>query len=209
MKKNKRLSRIIILAIILSISAGCSKKEEDFDASGYVKASLDAVFHGEYAEYAKFLDISEKEAKKNMEQEFEESIKQEFTAEDGISEEGLAQYIELMKQVDNLAKYEVKDAKKTDDEDYIVKVQVEPSDVYQTLEQSSMDVSNEKIEQGLVPTDPDVFAAVLTESVQKSIDKNTYGKAATIEVKVTKDESGAYGLDEAEMDKLKEALFPD
>lgn len=205
--KDKPNLILVIMIISVFILSGCSK-EKDFDASGYAKASLDAVYHGEYAEYAKFLDISEKEAKKNMEQEFEESIKQEFTAEDGISEEGLAQYTELMRRVDNLAKYEVKEAKKTDDGDYIVKVQVEPSDIYQTLEQSSTEVSNEKIEQGLEPTDPDVFASVLTESVQKSIDKNTYGKAATIEVKVTKDESGSYGLDETEMDKLGEALFP-
>lgn len=207
-KANRSAICFVMITACLTLMA-CSKKEEDFDATGYVKASMDAVFHGEYTEYAKFLDISEKEAKKNMEQEFEESIKQEFTAEDGISEEGLAQYTELMRQVDNLAKYEVKEAKKTDDGDYIVKVQVEPSDVYQTLEQSSTEVSNEKIEQGLEPTDPDVFASVLTESVQKSIDKNTYGKATTIEVKVTKDESGSYGLDETEMDKLREALFPD
>lgn len=166
------------------------------------------LFHREYTEYAKFLDISEKEAKKDMEQVFEESIKQEFIADDGISDEGLAQYIELMKQVDNLAKYEVKDAKKTDDGDYTVKVQVEPSDVYQTLEQSFTEVSNEKIEQGLDPTYPDVFSAVLTESVKKSIGKNTYREASTVEVKVTKDESSAYDLDEPEMDKLREALFP-
>ncbi len=203
-KPNLILAIVLIIVFILS---GCSK-EKDFDASGYVKASMDAIFHGEYAEYAKFLNTSEEKTKKNMEQQFEESIKQEFTDDYSISEEGLAQYIELMKQVGNLAKYEVKDEKKTHDEDYIVKVQLEPSDVYQTLEQSSTEVSNEKIEQGLAPAAPDVFAAVLTESVQKSIDKNTYGKAFTVEVKVTKDESGAYGLDEPEMDKLREALFP-
>lgn len=209
MRKLNKIITISTITILCSILVACSKKEDNFDAAGYVKASMDAAYHGEYAEYAKFLNISEKETKKNMKQEFEESIKQEFTAEDGISEEGLVQYIEQMKQVDNLAKYEVKDARKTDDGDYIVKVQVEPSDVYQTLEQSSTDVSNEKIEQGLEPTDPDVFATVLTESVQKSIEKNTYGKASTVEVKVTKDESGVYGLDEPEMDKLREALFPD
>lgn len=197
----------VMIALCFTLIA-CSNKEEDFDASGYVKASLDAAYHGEYAEYAKFLGISEKDAKKNMEQEFEESIKLEFTADDGISEEGLAQYIELMRRVDNLAKYEVKEAKKADDGDYIVKVQVEPSDVFQTLEQSSTDVSNEKIEQGLEPTDPDVFSSVLAESVQKSIDKNTYGKASTVEVKVTKDESNFYGLEDLEIDKLREELFP-
>ena len=36
------------------------------------------------------------------------------------------------------------------------------------LQQSSTEVSNEKIKQGLDENDPEVFAAVLTESVQKN-----------------------------------------
>ena len=49
---------------------------------------------------------------------------------------------------------------------YTVSVQVEPSNVFQTLQQSSTEVSNEKIKQGLDGIDPVVFAAVLSESVQ-------------------------------------------
>ena len=33
---------------------------------------------------------------------------------------------------------------------------------------------------------PEVFAAVLTESVQKSLEKNRYGKAVTVNVSVEK-----------------------
>ena len=39
------------------------------------------------------------------------------------------------------------------------------------------EVSNEKIKQGLDGNNPEVFASVLTESVQKSLEKNSYGKA--------------------------------
>ena len=46
-------------------------------------------------------------------------------------------------------------------------IQREPSDVFQTLQQSSAEVSKEKIAQGMKETDPGVFASVLTESVQK------------------------------------------
>lgn len=53
-----------------------------------------------------------------------------------------------------------------------------------------------------------VFAEILTESIQKSIDKNVYGTPATVEVIVAKDDSDAYGLAETEMNKLEEALFP-
>ena len=44
-------------------------------------------------------------------------------------------------------------------------IQREPSDVFQTLQQSSAEVSKEKIAQGMKETDPGVFAAV-TEVVR-------------------------------------------
>ena len=68
---------------------------------------------------------------------------------------------------------------KEEDGVYTVSVQVEPSNVFQTLQQSSTEVSNEKIKQGLDENDPEVFAAVLTESVQKSLEKNSYGKTGS------------------------------
>ncbi len=106
-----------------------------------------------------------------------------------------------------LAKYKVQDVKEEDGV-YTVSVQVEPSNVFQTLQQSSTEVSNEKIKQGLDGNDPEVFAAVLTESVQKSLEKNRYGKAVTVNVSVEKDNSGKYGLLDTEMNKLEAAMFP-
>ena len=56
--------------------------------------------------------------------------------------------------------------------------------------------------------DPEVFAAVLTESVQKSLEKNSYGKTVTVKVSVEKDNSGKYGLSDTEMNKMEAAMFP-
>ena len=204
-KESKRVFAVLSIFICLSLTA-CSEK--DFDASAYVKSSLDAAFHQEYKEYATFLEISEKEAKENLEQDFQEQIEQEFAGTDQITEEGIAEYAQMMSQVRNLAKYEVKDAKKDEDGNYTVKVKVEPSDIYQTLQQSATEVSKEKIDQGLKEDDPKVFASVLTESIQKSIDRNTYGKAQNVEITVKKDASGAYVLDDTELDKLEAVMFP-
>ena len=87
-------------------------------------------------------------------------------------------------------------------------IQREPSDVFQTLQQSSAEVSKEKIAHGMKETDPGVFASVLTESVQKSIDKNSYGAPVTVTVKVEKNHSGTYELSEIERSKLETAMFP-
>ena len=65
---------ILLVAILCVLITSCSR-EKTFDAAGYVKSTLDAVYHKEYAEYAKIQGISEKEARKIFEQDFEERIR--------------------------------------------------------------------------------------------------------------------------------------
>ena len=203
----KRYKKIIILAVgnLLVLSA-CSK-QPDFDAKPYVQSSLDAYYHGDYKDYANLLEISEKDAKKEIEEDFNESIQQQFDDSDNITDKGIADYAEKLTEVKKLAKYKVQDVKEEDGV-YTVSVQVEPSNVFQTLQQSSVEVSKEKIAQGMKETDPGVFASVLTESVQKSIDKNSYGAPVTVTVKVEKNHSGTYELSETERSKLETAMFP-
>ena len=204
----KRYKKIIILAVgnLLVLSA-CSK-QPDFDAKSYVQSSLDAYYHGDYKDYANLLEISEKDAKKEIEEDFNESIQQQFDDSDNITDKGIADYAKKLVEVKKLAKYKVQDEKKDEDGNYTVSVKVEPSDVFQTLQQSSAEVSKEKIVQGMKETDPGVFASVLTESVQKSIDKNSYGDPVTVTVKVEKNHSGTYELSETERSKLETAMFP-
>ena len=170
----KRLQRYIVIfgTAMLCVGFSACSKQSDFDAKSYVKSSLDAEYHGNYADYANLMEISEKDVKKQIEEDFNESIRQQFASSDNITEEEIVAYTEKMAEVKKLAKYKVQDVKEEDGV-YTVSVQVEPSNVFQTLQQSSVEVSKEKIAQGMKETDPGVFASVLTESVQKSIDKNS------------------------------------
>ena len=188
MKKIKHILGII-LGMIVGIAILACSKQPDFDAKSYVQSSLDAYYHGEYKDYANLLEISEKDAKKEIEEDFNESIQQQFASSDNITEEEIAAYTEKMAEVKKLAKYKVQDEKKDEDGKYTVSVKVEPSYVFQTLQQSSAEVSRQKIAQGMKETDPGVFASVLTESEQKSIDKNSYGAPVTVTVKVEKNHS--------------------
>ena len=205
--KNLQKYLMILGTIMLSIGISACSKQPDFDAKSYVQSSLDAYYHGEYKDYTNLLELSEKDAKKEIEEDFNESIQKQFDDSDNITDKGIADYTEKLTEVKKLAKYKVQDVKEEDGV-YTVSVQVEPSNVFQTLQQSSTEVSNEKIKQGLDGNDPEVFAAVLTESVQKSLEKNRYGKAVTVKVSVEKDNSGKYGLLDTEMNKLEAAMFP-
>ena len=204
--KNVRTIVGIVMLIIISLTACSSPK--DFNAKSYVQSSLDAEYHREYTDYANLMEISEEDVKKQVEEDFNESIRQQFASSDNITEEEIAAYTEKMAEVKKLAKYKVQDEKKDEDGNYTVSVKVEPSDVFQTLQQSSAEVSKGKIAQGMKETDPGVFASVLTESVQKSIDKNSYGEPVTVTVKVEKNHSGTYELSETERNKLETAMFP-
>ena len=188
----KRLQKYIVIfgTAMLCVGFSACSKQSDFDAKSYVKSSLDAEYHREYTDYANLMEISED------------------VSSDNITEEEIAAYTEKMAEVKKVAKYKVQDEKKDEDGNYTVSVKVEPSDVFQTLQQSSAEVSKEKIAQGMKETDPGVFASVLTESVQKSIDKNSYGEPVTVTVKVEKNHSGTYELSETERNKLETALFP-
>ena len=197
----------ISIGIIVCILLSACSKQPDFDAKSYIQSSLDAYYHGDYKDYANLLEISEKDAKKEIEEDFNESIQQQFDDSDNITDKGIADYAEKLTEVKKLAKYKVQDVKEEDGV-YTVSVQVEPSNVFQTLQQSSAEVSKEKIAQGMKETDPGVFASVLTESVQKSIDKNSYGAPVTVTVKVEKNHSGTYELSETERSKLETAMFP-
>lgn len=188
----KRLQKYIVIfgTAMLCVGFSACSKQSDFDAKSYVKSSLDAEYHREYTDYANLMEISED------------------VSSDNITEEEIAAYTEKMAEVKKVAKYKVQDEKKDEDGNYTVSVKVEPSDVFQTLQQSSAEVSKEKIVQGMKETDPGVFASVLTESVQKSIDKNSYGDSVTVTVKVEKNHSGTYELSETERSKLETAMFP-
>ena len=188
----KRLQKYIVIfgTAMLCVGFSACSKQSDFDAKSYVKSSLDAEYHREYTDYANLMEISED------------------VSSDNITEEEIAAYTEKMAEVKKLAKYKVQDEKKDEDGNYTVSVKVEPSDVFQTLQQSSAEVSKEKIAQGMKETDSGVFASVLTESVQKSIDKNSYGAPVTVTVKVEKNHSGTYELSETERSKLETAMFP-
>lgn len=114
----------ISIGIIVCILLSACSRQPDFDAKSYVQSSLDAHYHGEYKDYANLLEISEKDAKKEIEEDFNESIQQQFDDSDNITDKGIADYAEKLTEVKKLAKYKVQDVK---EEDGVYTVSVEAS----------------------------------------------------------------------------------
>ena len=94
--KNLQKYLMILGTIMLSIGISACFKQPDFDAKSYVQSSLDAYYHGEYKDYANLLELSEKDAKKEIEEDFNESIQQQFVDSDIITDKGIADYTEKL-----------------------------------------------------------------------------------------------------------------
>lgn len=169
----------LMLTFIFVISATACGGATKFDAEAYVRGVMDANYKQKYDEYAKARGISEKDAKAEIEDTLDEQVDTELSGLEALG-------------------------------DFTVTIEVTPSDVYQTLEDNSTAVAQEMMDQGqdVSQADASMFQDLLIQSMQKSIDGNTYGDTTTIEIAVTKDSDGQYGISDSDMEKISTALFP-
>ena len=184
----------LMLTFIFVISATACGGATKFDAEAYVRGVMDANYKQKYDEYAKARGISEKDAKAEIEDTLDEQVDTELSGLEALgdfTEEEKQEYKDMLVKIDNLAKYEVKEAKEDKDGNFTVTIEVTPS--------QGQDVSQ---------ADASMFQDLLIQSMQKSIDGNTYGDTTTIEIAVTKDSDGQYGISDSDMEKISTALFP-
>ena len=126
MQAKKRILSVVLAVMVCLGLAACGK---DFDAAGYTKSVLDANYHGEYKDYAKFRNLSEDEAKAEIEDAMDAQVEAAFLGQD-VSDEAKAKYREAVMGIMKLSKYEVKEAKKEDDGSYTVIVEIEPVNAF-------------------------------------------------------------------------------
>lgn len=204
MKKITKRGSLIagILAVVLT-AGGCGGAK--FDPSAYAKACMDASYHGEFKEYAEILDISEDEAKTDLEEKNQESIDRELAAIPGATDEQKEKYLSLSKDIQKLTKYEVGEAKETD-EGYEVPVTAEPFDVYEVYLEAIPGKAEQAVADGTY--DESQIIPFLMGILEESIDNASYKEKTDTTVHVTKDSNGAWQITEDEMTKLTDVLLP-
>ncbi len=203
MKRTKK--RVLVSAACLlgvSLLTGCVQK---FDAEGYVKACLDALYMRDYEEYAQQVGISVEEAQSDMEGQVDESLESAFAGDTLTSEEDRQAYRDTMIEIYSLAKYEVTGSEENDG-DYIVTVSVQPSNIFENLENGFTEVITEKVSDGSFEQSKTI--AYLNEYLKQRIAENVYGEATEIQVNVTGDENHVYTIPEEDLTSIEGALFP-
>lgn len=204
MQAKKRILAAILAAMVCLGLAACGK---DFDAAGYTKSVLDANYHGEYKDYAKFRNLSEDEAKAEIEDAMDAQVEAAFLGQ-GVSDEAKAKYKTAVMGIMKLSKYEVKEAKKEDDGSYTVTVEVEPVNAFSMANDAFEEIGTQYVNDGKDMSNVDVIVDALVEAIDKAVAENTYGEKVSMELHVTADADNVYGIEESEVTELENTMFP-
>ena len=201
--KKTFLAILLNFSLILSLT-GCGA--EVFDASGYTKACLDAVYHEEYEAYTTFVGCTIDEAKADMDEQSRLSVSNELSSLDiTVTEEQANKYLILLKEIEDLAKYEIGQAEETEN-GFLVSVTVYPVTVYEqfldgidTVYQNAAD--NDSL------SDETVFPLMI-DYLEKCIENVQYKEALETSIQVTEDSEGIWQISEDEMYALDDLLLP-
>lgn len=212
LKKLKNISVFFLFICTIAIfTTGCSLF--NFDASGYVKACLDANAHGEFEEYAKLTNTSIEE----IESTYNKMLDSEISYLDAynISEEKKNQFRELFIQLYKNFKYEVGEAIKNDDGSYSVPVTTYKlmvfKDVISNGEKYMTDYVQKEMDAGRTPSTDDIYNTAtdyMYNSIKSNLDSLEYANPVTTNISVapTASNSKIYSMDDAELQSLLQSM---
>ncbi len=197
----KKIVALILTGIMLFALGGCGAA--DFDAKGYVKAALDAKFHREYEAYANIIGVSKEEAKKQMEDEFNESLKTSM-GESGlkITDAEMEEYLKLEAEIRAKVKYEVKKASKDKDGNFTVDVVITPILADENLQTIFSNKLTAAVQSGAAESQ---YMATFLEAMRECVANAESGGAVTVTLHVKwteKDKQKVYNIEEKEWLKL-------
>ena len=197
----KKIIALILTGIMLFALGGCGAA--DFDAKGYVEAALAAKFHKEYEEYANIIGVSKEEAQKQMEEEFNESLKTSMN-ESGlkITDAEMEEYLKLEAEIRTKVKYEVKKASKDKEGNFTVDVIITPVLADANLQTLFSNKLTAAVQNGATESQ---YMATFLEAMKECVANAESGEAVTMTLHVKwteKDKQKVYHIDEKEWLKL-------
>lgn len=200
--KKKVGTLVLLFAMAVCILTGCA---QSFDAESYVKSCLDALYMGDYEEYAEQVGISVEEARSDIEGMFDDSLEAAFVGDTMTSEEDKQAYKDIMTEIYKLAKYEVVGSEEKDG-DYVVTVSVQPSNVFENMNEGFAAMITEAVTDGNF--DESQTITYLNQYLEQQMAENEYGDPEEIQVNVTGDEDNVYTIPEEDLTNIEGALFP-
>lgn len=164
----KKFFTMLLAAVMMLSLTACGEKKAAFDPQKYVEAALEAKFYRDYDAYAEQTGVTVEEAKKQLESEFEDSLREQLAAT-GIqaTEEQIQEYFALEAEIRANVKFEVGTPVEDEDGNYTVRVTVTPYAGYYHFQNNFMTDLQNAVNEGATEAD---YMDVLLESLRYSID---------------------------------------
>lgn len=195
-KKAKALLLILASAMLLS-ACGLGKKEiTGDDAKKYVDACFKASLKGDVDDYVELTGESKEEVEKQYEESLK-SIEDQLSGITGTDADFAEKFTDASKKMLASAKYEVGEAVKDEDGNFMVEVKAYPSDV--------MTVFVNKIAQSAYN---DNIGEVMVQAMNDAVEEQSYGEAVSYQVDLNNDtEQKKYIIDDSDVDEVITGLF--
>lgn len=209
---NKKLSTLLILCLAFSfVLSGCMPK---FDASGYIKATLDANTKGEFEACAEITgsSVEDIEALYNQTIDAEMAYIQAYNVSDEKKEEFRQLFIDMYKSF----KYEVGEATRNDDNSYTVPVTTYKLMVFDGImeagEEHLMNYAQAEVDAGNTPSTEQLEEEILNfmyDAIKENLAKSEYAEPVTTDITVSPTKNGSqvvYSATTADLQNILQAL---
>ncbi|MDO4473816.1 MAG: hypothetical protein Q4B75_04070 [Eubacteriales bacterium] len=201
MKKGMKKCKVLLCAAVAVFMLAACQKEELFDAKGYVQGVLDACYHGEYAAHAEDVGQTEDEIREGIESaDYEEAENALKGTAMQVTEEHIAQYLELITGAYKKIEYTVGEAVEDENGNFTVEVSVVPLGMLDSLEEIFTNKLTEAVNNG---TSEEEYMDIFLVSIKESIDAaETFDPVTvTFHVNYTEDADGnrVYDIEEDDM----------
>lgn len=213
MKKVTRKSAVLLMMSLI-ISTTLTACTPSFDASGYIKACLDANTKGEFEAYAEMTNVSIDEAEALYKQSIDAEMAyfNSCNVSDEIKENFRTLFIDIYKNF----KYEVGEATRNEDNSYTVPVTTYKLHIFKEYmdggEEYLTQYAQEQIDAGKNPTEDELQEVILNymyDNMSANLEALEYAEPVTTEIAVTptKTDSGiVYSASTTDLQSLIETL---
>ncbi len=209
---NKKLSILFIMCLAVSfVLTGCMPK---FDASGYIKACLDANTKGEFEAYAEITGstVEEVEALYNQAIDTEMQYIEGYNVSDDKKEEFRQLFIDIYKNF----KYEVGEATRNEDDSYTVPVTTYKLIIFENMmaegEEYLTNYAQAEVDAGRTPTQEQLEAEAINfmyDAMKEKFEALEYAEPVTTNITVSPSKQGStviYSADTYQLQALIESL---
>jgi len=209
---NKKLSILFIMCFAISfVLTGCM---QTFDASGYIKAGLDANTKGEFEAYAEITGSTVEEVEALYNQAIETEM--QYIASYNVSDEKKEEFRQLFIDMYKNFKYEVGEATRNDDKSYTVPVTTYKLIIFEGMmekgEEYLTNYAQTEVDAGRTPTQEQIEAEAINfmyDEMKEKLAACQYAVPVTTNITVSPTKQGSqliYSADTYQLQAIIESM---